>query len=252
MTIAIWAVGAYCVLATATQIGSIVITMKRCRRSAGADRSAGSQTALGLLGLTRFLRRTGRARTVRRIGENEETAIDVPGVSLVRPVCGLENHIEQTLRSGFDLDYPRYEIVFCAAAANDAAVPLVKRLIAEHPHIPARLLIGNERISENPKLNNVYKGWQAAAYDWVVMADSNVLMPPDYIERLFAAWQPDCGLVSSPPVAGRPDGFGPSSNARSSTPIRCAGNTRRRASASASPRASRCSTGAARSRRQAV
>ena len=55
--------------ATATQIGSIVITMKRCRRSAGADRFAGSQTALGLLGLTRFLRRTGRARTVRRIGE---------------------------------------------------------------------------------------------------------------------------------------------------------------------------------------
>jgi ceramide glucosyltransferase len=207
MTIAIWAVGAYCVLATATQIGSIVITMKRCRRTAGVDGRAGSQTALGLLGLTRFLRRTGRARTVRRIGENEDTAIDVAGVSLVRPVCGLENHIEQTLRSGFDLDYPRYEIIFCAAAPNDAVVPLVKRLITEHPHIPARLLVGNERISDNPKLNNVCKGWRAAAYDWVVMADSNVLMPPDYIERLFAAWQPDCGLVSSPPVAGRPDGF---------------------------------------------
>jgi cellulose synthase/poly-beta-1,6-N-acetylglucosamine synthase-like glycosyltransferase len=144
---------------------------------------------------------------VRRIGENEDTAIDVAGVSLVRPVCGLENHIEQTLRSGFDLDYPRYEIIFCAAAPNDAVVPLVKRLITEHPHIPARLLVGNERISDNPKLNNVCKGWRAAAYDWVVMADSNVLMPPDYIERLFAAWQPDCGLVSSPPVAGRPDGF---------------------------------------------
>jgi ceramide glucosyltransferase len=207
MTIVIWAVGAYCVLATATQIGSIVITMKRCRRTAGVDGRAGSQTALGLLGLTRFLRRTGRARTVRRIGENEETAIDVAGVSLVRPVCGLENHIEQTLRSGFDLDYPRYEIIFCAAAPNDAVVPLVTRLIAEHPHIPARLLVGNEWISENPKLNNVCKGWHAAAYDWVVMADSNVLMPPDYIERLFAAWQPDCGLVSSPPVAGHPDGF---------------------------------------------
>jgi ceramide glucosyltransferase len=128
-------------------------------------------------------------------------------VSVVRPVCGLENHIEDTLGSAFELDYPRYEIIFCAATANDAAVPLVKRLIAAHPHIPARLLIGNEAISENPKLNNVCKGWRAAAYDWVVMADSNVLMPPDYIERLLAAWRPDSGLVSSPPVGCRPQGF---------------------------------------------
>ncbi|HEY6994295.1 MAG TPA: ceramide glucosyltransferase [Xanthobacteraceae bacterium] len=132
---------------------------------------------------------------------------DVAGVSLVRPICGLENHIEDTLRSAFELDYPRYEIIFCAAAANDAAVPLVRRLITAYPHVPARLLIGNEAISENPKLNNVCKGWRAAAYDWIVMADSNVLMPPDYIERLLGAWRADTGLVSSPPVGCRADGF---------------------------------------------
>jgi ceramide glucosyltransferase len=39
------------------------------------------------------------------------------------------------------------------------------------------------------------------------MADSNVLMPPDYIERLLAAWRADSGLVSSPPVGCRPQGF---------------------------------------------
>ena len=96
-------------------------------------------------------------------------------------------------RSAFDLDYPRYEIIFCAAAANDSALPLVRRLIADHPHVPARLLIGNDAISENPKLNNVCKGWSAAAYDRIVMADSNVLMPRDYIERLLAAWRADTG-----------------------------------------------------------
>ena len=125
----------------------------------------------------------------------------------MRPVCGLENHIEDTLRSAFHLDYPRYEIVFCAASGHDAAVPLVRRLIAAHPHVAARLLIGNETISDNPKLNNVCKGWRAAAYDWIVMADSNVLMPRDYIERLLAAWRADTGVVSSPPAGGRPHGF---------------------------------------------
>jgi ceramide glucosyltransferase len=128
-------------------------------------------------------------------------------VSLVRPICGLENHIEETLESAFHLDYPRYEIIFCAAAASDSACALVRRLIADHPHVPARLLIGNDAISANPKLNNVYKGWRAAAYDRIVMADSNVLMPRDYIERLLAAWRTDTGLVSSPPVGCRPDGF---------------------------------------------
>ena len=69
---------------------------------------------------------------------------DAPGVSVIRPVCGIENHIEETLRSAFRLDYPHYEIILCAAAANDPVLPLVKRLMASHPHVPARLLIGNE------------------------------------------------------------------------------------------------------------
>jgi ceramide glucosyltransferase len=155
--------------------------------------------------LTRYLRRTGRRAT--RARDCTDAPSDAAGVSLVRPVCGMENYIEDTLRSAFHLDYPRYEIIFCATSAHDAAVPLVRRLIAAHPHVAARLLIGNETISDNPKLNNVCKGWRGAAYDWIVMADSNVLMPRDYIERLLAAWRADTGVVSSPPAGGRPQGF---------------------------------------------
>src|SRR6266700_7011868 len=205
MTIAIWAVATYSIVATATHIGSIAIATGRCRKRRSASRPAKSETALGLVGLTRFLRRSG-LRT-KRSGHCAGAPSDIAGVSLVRPVCGTENYIEETLRSAFHLDYPRYEILFCAASANDAAVPLVRRLIAAHPHVPARLLTGNETISDNPKLNNVCKGWRAAAYDWIVMADSNVLMPRDYIERLRAAWRADTGVVSSPPAGCRPQGF---------------------------------------------
>jgi len=130
-----------------------------------------------------------------------------PAVTIIRPVCGLENFCEQTLRSTFALAYPRYDILFCAASGKDPAVPLVRRLIAEHPDQPAVLLIGDERISHNPKLNNVYKGWQAARQDWIVIADSNVLMPPDYVQRLLAAWRHDTGLVCSPPAGCLPSGF---------------------------------------------
>jgi ceramide glucosyltransferase len=173
MMIPILAAEAFCIATTAIHLASTLVALIRCKSPAARLRPP----ALA------------------------------PAVSLVRPVCGIENHVEETLASGFTLDYPRYEIVFCVASAQDPVVPTVRRLMAAHPGVPARLLVGNEKISDNPKLNNLCKGWRAAAHDWVVLADSNVCMPPDYIQRLIAAWRPDTGLVCSPPVGCRPVGF---------------------------------------------
>jgi len=131
---------------------------------------------------------------------------DVGGVSILRPVCGIENFIEETLQTTFRLDYPHYEVVFCAANANDPVIPIVRRLIAKYPHIEARLLIGNTEISPNPKLNNLVKGWHTARHDWILMVDSNVLMPKDHIERMLSAWRRTTGLVCSPPIGCAPQG----------------------------------------------
>jgi ceramide glucosyltransferase len=146
-------------------------------------------------------------RTCRPRPQRFDTAPDAPAVSIVLPVCGIENHIEDTLRSAFRLDYPRYELIFCAARPDDPVVPLVRRLMADHPWIDARLMIGDERISENPKLNNVFKGWRETAHAFVSICDSNVLLPRDYIQNLFARYLPDTGMVCSPPIGCRPEGF---------------------------------------------
>ena len=130
-----------------------------------------------------------------------------PPVTIVRPVCGIETFSDETLRSAFALDYPDYEIVFCVADGQDPIVPLARRLIDEHPERAARLLVGDVRISAHPKLNNCVRGWDEARHDWVILADSNVLMPADYIQRMLAAWRPDTGLVCSTPAGSRPRGF---------------------------------------------
>jgi len=127
-----------------------------------------------------------------------------PPVSLVRPVCGLDNFVEETLGSGFSLDYPDYEIIFCAARASDPVIPLVERLRAAHPQIASRLIIGDEKVSANPKLNNCVRGWDDARHDWIILADANVLMPRDYIQRLLAPWTPRTGLVCSMPQGSHP------------------------------------------------
>src|SRR5579863_5255047 len=175
MTSPILIVAGFCFAATAVHLGSILIVAFRFRRS-------GHKAA-------------------------DKSQQQFPPVSLVRPLCGIDNYADDTLRSTFTLDYKDYEILFCVAAAKDPVVPLVETLIAEYPGVKAKLLFGNERVNSNPKLNNMLKGWRAARHDWIILADSNVLMQPDYIQGLFASWRADTGLVASPPVGCRPHGI---------------------------------------------
>ncbi|MEO1951518.1 glycosyltransferase, partial [Thioclava sp.] len=74
----------------------------------------------------------------------------------------------------------------------------------ENPQVRARLLTGLDAVSGNPKLNNLHKGLSATDAEWLAMADSNLLLPRDYLQRLVAEWRPGTGLVSAPPVAERP------------------------------------------------
>jgi ceramide glucosyltransferase len=172
MTAPILAAATFCIAVTVIQVVSLAIAIRRLRQSACGPLSK-----------------------------------HCPPVSLVRPLCGIDNYAADTLRSTFELDYPDYEILFCVASAKDAVLPLVRNLIAANPGARVKLLIGDERMSANPKLNNVLKGWRTASHDWIIISDSNVLMPRDYIERLFASWREDTGLVASPPIGCRPHGF---------------------------------------------
>ena len=161
-------------------------------------------TSAGMHGLSVAL---AARRCRRRSGPPMPPPTDAPSVTIVQPLCGVETFSRETLRSIFALDYPSYEIIFCLASGDDAVAPLVLGAIAANPDRPARLLIGDDRISANPKLNNVVKGWKAARYEWVIIADSNVLMPIDYVQRLLARWRSDSGIVCAPPIGSQPELF---------------------------------------------
>jgi ceramide glucosyltransferase len=172
-----WACGLFACLATLLHLTSASLAIFRSRRTADEPSLAGVPAA------------------------------DLPPISVLRPVRGLDPYDELTLRSGFELAYGRYELILCCEDADDAIVPVIRRLIATYPHVDAKLLIGRDTLTSNPKLNNLIKGWRAASHAWVVMADSNVLMPPDYLQRLLAGWRADTGLLCAPPIGCMPDGF---------------------------------------------
>ncbi|MDI7864901.1 ceramide glucosyltransferase [Rhizobiaceae bacterium n13] len=163
--------------------------------------AAGALLAINLLSLM-----IAAWRLWPRLGPQPETLYRPP-VSVVIPLCGIEEFSSETLESTFRLDWPDYEVIFCVANARDAVLPLVEEVRERHPAIPAKILVGDDLISANPKLNNCVKGWNVASREWVVLADSNVLMPADYLIRLMAAWRPDTGLVCSTPLGSRPHGF---------------------------------------------
>lgn len=133
--------------------------------------------------------------------------LGTPPVTLLRPIKGADPADVETLGSSFTQDYPDYEVIFCVEAADDPAAAVARRLIAAHPEVPARLLVGPSALTGNPKLNNLAKGWRAARHDWICMTDANLLLPPDYLRGVVATWDAGCGLVSGPPVGTRPVGF---------------------------------------------
>jgi ceramide glucosyltransferase len=133
--------------------------------------------------------------------------VAAPKIAILRPVCGVDTFEALTLRSTFKLDYPNLQLIFCCDRASDPAALLVEALMREFPKVDAKLLIGRKPITQNPKLNNLLKGWPHVDADWLIMADSNLELPQDYVQRLLAAWKPTTGIVCSPPIGSVPAGF---------------------------------------------
>lgn len=130
-----------------------------------------------------------------------------PPITIVRPLRGLEPYSRETLGSTFEIAYPDYEVLFCVAEEDDPIVPLARALIAMHPERPARLLTGRDHLGENPKLNNMAKGFREARFDHIVFVDSNVFTPPDYLDQLMHTLEKGAGMVSAPPVGLAAQGF---------------------------------------------
>lgn len=130
-----------------------------------------------------------------------------PPVSIIRPLRGIEQFSEETLNASFVLDYPTYELVFCVQSASDPIIERLDTISRKYPQIDCVLLLGDDVISANPKLNNCVKGWEKVKYDYVILADSNALMPPDYVQTMLAAFKHETAMTVSMPIGSRPSNF---------------------------------------------
>jgi len=96
------------------------------------------------------------------------------GVTILKPLHGAIPRLEETLETYFQLKWPRFELIFCVADANDDAVDVVRRLANKYPRVVQKVSVGNADYI-NPKLANLQSGYEAAKYDMVWMTDANVI-----------------------------------------------------------------------------
>lgn len=106
-------------------------TMVRIARAFGSS--------LTFVALPDYSRRRYRLRP--RSPLSSAPASSVPGVSILRPLKGLDNNLFENLESTFTQEYPNFEILLSVDDESDQALGVVRELLQKYPNIDAKIVI---------------------------------------------------------------------------------------------------------------
>jgi ceramide glucosyltransferase len=148
---------------------------------------------VGYYGSRSFFRH-GRERIKR---PDLDAGATLPGVTILKPLKGLDVELYENLAGFCRQDYPKFQLVFGVADADDPAVHVVRRLQADHPDVRIDLVIDGRVYGSNYKISNLHNTYRAAAHEVIVIADSDIRVPPDYLRRVVAPLgNPQVGVVT--------------------------------------------------------
>jgi ceramide glucosyltransferase len=128
-----------------------------------------------LVGAVRFARRKRR--------EERQPVEFLPPVSVLKPLHGTEPDLEENLRLFFELEYPEFELLFCARHAADTGLQMAQRIGAAYPGVKARYLTCGEPQFPNAKMWSMAALAEAASYETLVTSDADARITKDYLHR---------------------------------------------------------------------
>ena len=117
----------------------------------------------------------------RKIKSRQSSDADLPPVSVLKPVHGLEAQLSQNIESFFRQDYPAYEILFAADEGDDAALEVVREVSRRYPQIPCRILVTGKPPWPNPPAYCFHRMSAVAAHEILVTSDSDVEVSARYL-----------------------------------------------------------------------
>lgn len=120
-----------------------------------------------------------------------------PGVSILKPICGFDSQTYANLASFCCQSYPQYQIIFGVQDSNDASLKVIKQIIQDFPRVDIQYVINDRHLGNNRKVNNLASALSRAQYDVLVLADSDVRVGPDYLQRVVQPLRhPQVGVIT--------------------------------------------------------
>lgn len=128
--------------------------------------------------------------------------VDLPGLTILKPLCGVDEDLERNLATFLDLEHAPLQIVFGVADPLDPALAIVRRLVRARPGRDVSIVVGRTTAAPSPKIALLEALLPHARHPVVLLSDSNVRLAgsePAAILPLFA--DPTVGMVYQPVVA---------------------------------------------------
>jgi ceramide glucosyltransferase len=149
----------------------------------------------------------------------------LPSITILKPIASLEPNLYENLASFCDQAYDAFcEVVFCLHSADDPALGVAKRVVADFPSCNASIAIGEAAGMLNPKIANLTKLSVEPHGDIIVIADSDIRVGREYLRALAGSFASESVGAATCLYAGMPsrnvisrlgalqieDGFAPS------------------------------------------
>jgi ceramide glucosyltransferase len=127
-----------------------------------------------------------------------------PGVTVFKPLQGLEPDSRECLTSFLTQDYRPYQVLFGIKDPQSELLPLLRELQQVFPRVETAIVLCPEHLGLNPKISSLRQMEPQARYDLLALTDADLRVGPDFLGRAVAALQDQgLGLVSFPYRAGR-------------------------------------------------
>ncbi len=125
---------------------------------------------------------------------------NTPPVSILKPLCGEDEGLEENLRSFLEQDYPVFEVLFAVHRADDPAIAVVEKIQSQYADkIDIRLIVTGESLVPNAKAHSLKQLVREARYDLLVMSDSDVRVTRDFLTQLAKELQDESvGVITCP------------------------------------------------------
>src|SRR5438270_1097225 len=136
---------------------------------------------------------------VQKRREDRAEATFLPPVSVLKPLHGSEPGLERSIESFFQVDYPEFELLFCARHESDEGLQLARRVGARYPQVDARYVTcGEPRPNfHNAKVYSLAKLDSVAKHELFITSDADVRVTKDYLRRMVQNLKdPRMGLAS--------------------------------------------------------